>query len=175
MKSIVVGLVLFIGLSCPSGALLLPVGDPFEGGSWGQGFRESGVGDFDFVRVDWVSGSKFALPVHANLPSGWTTTNWWSWEFAEGAYGPARDDMTWNLKFQDPKSAPTKFVFTAWYGQTLKEEATASWSGSGWSISASSTWPTGANPRTPPVPEPGTAILAALAVGTMVLVRRIRR
>ena len=50
-------------LLATSGAIadMSPVGDPMEIGSWAQRFEESGVGNFDFMAVQWVSPTSDAF------------------------------------------------------------------------------------------------------------------
>ena len=50
------------------------VGDPIEGGSWSQGFVESGVGPFDFMAVKMFSADDyFEEPVFSAFThSSWT-------------------------------------------------------------------------------------------------------
>jgi hypothetical protein len=150
-----------------------PVGDPFDGDSWGQAFAESGVGMFDLVSVRMVSsGDYFENPTHRSFnASGWSTT----YEKSDGtgvilgtATGPAVSSMTWNIWFAGAQSDPVTFDFVAFDGDTLLESARAAWSGSGWTITLGPWEPT----RNELVPVPGAVLLGALGLGAVASVRR---
>jgi len=149
------------------------VGDPIEGGSWGQRFEESGVGPFDYVRCDWVSGNMFRVPnVFLNFTSG---SNWipihHSTQMAD-ATGPARTTLQWDIYFQGSKSDPLSFKFAAYNGEdTWRESVLASWSGSRWSYVSldQNEWDPGV------APEPSALLLLGAGLGVVGLVCRLRR
>ena len=137
-------------------AMLISVGDPIEGGSWSQGFNETGVGPFDLMRVYMDSaGDAFEDPAFSDFNVGG-----WSEVFNNGTHAVAttagsNTNITFNLNFEGDSSDPLTFYFQAYLGETHLETAKAAWSGSSWLI-------TGAKPSDVPplpVPEPGTLLL----------------
>lgn len=144
---------------------LMAIGDPVEGGSWSQGFIESGVGSFDLVAVQMFSaGDSFETPTH----SAFTVGSWSTIYEAPGGFptlasatGPATTSLTWNIQFEGTSSNPLIFDFVAFGGETLRESARATWSGSGWSFVGGPWTPT----RAEVVPIPGAVLLGILGLG----------
>lgn len=125
---------LVIGMG-PAGALgsIQVVGDPTGLDVWTQGFRESGVGTFDFVAVKIVSpdGSLDTPALGGFNRSGWNAEDFGSGIIAV-AHGPGVGDMTFEVGFSGAGSGPLAFVFVAFRQGTLVEEARAEWDGSAW-------------------------------------------
>ncbi len=137
-------------------ATLITIGDPAEIGSWGQGFNESGVGNFTQVETIMRSGGPFESPGFAGLAGGWTVGLFSANQVV--ATGPAINNMTWTIRFLGSSSSPLVFDFYAWNGNTLAERARASWNGGGWTINGNAevlSAPTA-------VPEPTTMIAGLL-------------
>jgi len=123
---------------------------------WSQAFQENGVGNFDWMEIYWISGSKFDTPAFSNFSD---TT--WILSYGNDAYAVATGDpladLTFNIGFVGASSDPLSFDFLAWNGNGLADAAHADWNGSGWSITGCD--PTGYNPPSASVPEPATALL----------------
>ncbi len=152
LKTSVMVLALVGAAGAQPASALIWVGDPFFGSSWSQRFQEDGVGPYDFLRVDWISGTLFEVP---NVFGGFSEAGWtqgWEQSTAASAVGPAVSWSQFDLKFADPQSDPLSFYFTAYSGSTLKESARADWSGSAWTVSGA-TWDPGTTP------EPATLLL----------------
>jgi hypothetical protein len=134
-------------------------GNPIEGGSWSQGFNESGVGNFDRMQVDWLSGTMFEPPTFTSLASGWNVV------YENGgrnavALGTAIDNMTFNIHFTGNSADGVSFQFTAFNGTVVKESARATYNG-GWNFAAS-----GSPAKLPSeVPEPGTLLMLGIVLG----------
>lgn len=173
LRLCIVTMVFFAALSMSNvqpAEALLAVGDGWEGNSWAQRFQEDGVGPYDFVRVDWISGSQFEVPVLRNFSNGgWV--DGWSGLTSGSAQGPAATWSQFDVNFLGAKSTPLAFYFTAYNGTTLKESVKAVWNGSGWAITGS-----GWNPGTAsPIPEPATLVLLGTALGMTGILGRRRR
>jgi hypothetical protein len=146
-------------------ATLVISGDPVEIGSWGQGFNESGVGNFTQVETIFVSGpgGPFEPYGYSGLPSGWIVGSFSASHVI--ATGPALNNMTWTIKFLGASSDPLVFDFYAWNGTTLAEAARATYNGGGWSFGANAAQLAGPTP----VPEPTTLFAGAGAFGLFLL------
>jgi len=147
---------------------LMPIGDPVETDSWKQGFIEDGVGTFDLVAVKMVTYPEdaFKTPTHSSFSVGaWHLLG----EAPSGtpqmasATGPAVTSLTWNIQFNDAKTDPLVFNFVAFGGETLRESARASWSGSAWTITAGSWSPSRADILA--IPAPAALLLGAIGLG----------
>jgi hypothetical protein len=104
---------------------LAPIGDPLEGGSWGQRFNESNVGDFDFMAVRMSSDHKFEQPTFRNFSSGvWSVAENSSMTLANAA-GPTVTSLNFDLWFEPAKSEPLAFDFVSFHGDVLKDAAEA--------------------------------------------------
>jgi len=157
------GYVLALGclLAGANGAFagLAPVGDPIEIGSWAQAFNETGVGQFDAMVLQIVSGGPFEAPAFRDLATGWTTTDN-ATQTAAWASGPDSGNMTFNIWFQGGSSSPLTFNFWALHDGKVLEGAQAYWNGGGWAITPLA----GAAPAADPIPEPLTMASAFLAI-----------
>jgi hypothetical protein len=137
-------------------ATLISVGDPVEGNSWSQQFYETGVGNFDLMRVYMVPspGDAFEDPAFTAF-----SVAFWLEEFNNGAHavatGPASGIVYFNLNFAGNSGDPLEFYFQAYLGETLLETAKAEWR-PGWVITPVAD-PSVVPPV--PVPEPGTLLL----------------
>ncbi len=176
MKAVL--LLLLVGLiACvPHAQAFTPLGGPIEGNSWSQAFREYGVGSYDFMRVDWISGGRFESPAFSAFSVGGWSLAWEGplWAAAEASI-QTTSDMTFYLKFQGNPADQPEFYFSAWLGDTWRETASAKYNGASWIIS-SSTWKPD-NPREDPgvVPEPLTVVLIASGLAGSALLQRRRR
>lgn len=163
IKRLIFFTVICLFASAPALADLAPIGDPVEGGSWAQGFNETGVGNFDLVAVKMISGGDtFESLTHRSLATGWSVVyenDSTSPTLATATGGPLTS-MTWNIWFTGTKSNPLVFDFVAFYGETLLESARATWNGSGWSITTSLWNPT----RAELIPIPTAVILGVLGL-----------
>lgn len=163
---VLVGVVVLATL--PARADLVSVGDPAEGGSWTQGFNESGVGNFDVVAVKMLSvGDTFEHATHSGFSvPGWALSgeNALQYPTAASASGPATTNLTWSIKFAGLRSNPLVFDFVAFSGDNPKEEATASWNGSGWTITAGGSWKP-SRAEIDAIPAPAALLLGAIGLG----------
>lgn len=132
----VVGLTLCVGLTQASGAVIA-VGEAFEGNSWGQAFNETGVGLFDMMAVQQVSGALFEAPVFRSFDqAGWTTTPLSGDTTWATASGPSVTNLNFAMEFTGNQSDSIVFEFAAFRGTDILEAARASWNGGSWSIAA---------------------------------------
>lgn len=157
---------------------LVASGNPLPGNSWGQRFNERGVGPFDLVAVQMVSGGTFKSPTHRSFSvGGWSNGLEWGGAspYQATAFGPSTSNLTWAIWFDTLQSTPIVFDFVAFNGNVKLEEARASWSGSAWSIQASSSWnPTRGELTSIPLPTPmALAVVGMAAVGLAYRKRRL--
>jgi hypothetical protein len=113
---------------------------------WTAGFSESGVGSFDHLRVEWLSGTTFAPPFFMNFsvrPQGAPTSDSGGWATASGglrdaaaASAAATDRLAFEVVFSQPQNNPLRFLFHAWQGDTLRDLARVDWSGTRWDFAA---------------------------------------
>jgi len=158
------GYVLALGclLAGANGAFagLAVVGDPIPSNSWSQLFNESGVGNFDQMVVQNVSGSLFEAPTFTGMAGGWTNVGGTT---AAWASGGDQMNMYFYINFSGTESAVT-FNFWALDNGVEKEAAQAYYPGSGgygaWVINPL----VDAAPPTNPVPEPLTMASAFFVI-----------
>jgi hypothetical protein len=173
LKKLIFTIIICVFMSAPAFADFIGIGDPVEGGSWKQAFIESGVGSFDLVAVQMVSaGDTFEHWTHSGFNrAGWSTSTVYEndlmYPTLATATGSVQTSLTWNIKFAGTKSNPLVFDFVAFHGDTLKETARATWSGSGWSFATTGNFlwrPTKADLLAPVVPVPGAVLLGLLGL-----------
>lgn len=144
------------------------------GNYWTTRMGTFGHGPFDLLRVDWISGTKFQLPVFQNFTneSGWTVH--WAYPTAATAGGPSRSSQSWDLIIEGPIATPMSLHATKWNGDTLLDSAVLSWRGTtdGW-LETPSTWRP-EDPDIPPIPEPGVMklMIVVACAGFGILVRK---
>jgi hypothetical protein len=162
----------FAATSSVRGALT-PIGDPQEGGSWGQRFNESGVGPFTHMEAIMGSaGDGFEFAGFANFNAG-------GWSGAGSsthivASGPSQTSLDFDIFFAGARTDPLWFNFYAYNGTDPMEAVRAEWNGGGWSFTLLDK---GSAPT--PVPEPTTMIAGALlllpfGVSTLRILRKKR-
>lgn len=173
--------VIVVCLVGPVQAALVTVGEPIEGGSWAQAFNESGVGQFDFMAVKMLSADAFNDPVFTNFNrAGWTNTQTNNPIYGVAQTTQSTNNMNFNIRFAGAKSDPLQFVFVAFLGDNLLEQASATWSGSGWNIQACDVWPVSSQAQVlseAVIPEPASlAVWSVLGgLGALWACRRKKR
>jgi hypothetical protein len=167
-KAYAAAVILLFGVSAAC-AGLVPVGDPFEGGSWGQRWVAD-IGTYDHFQLLMDSPYSFEMPTGIGNFSlvGWTQT------YDSGqlliADGPlSGPNVQFDTYFQGSYDQLT-FHFQAWNGQLLVDSADVHWTGGGWQITAS-TWNSG-RMDAPVIPAPGAALLGAIGLGLVGWVKR---
>ncbi len=149
--------------------------------AWTQRFVERGVGNFDHFQL-WMNGSdRFEVPVgidrFSKKKAGWQQT------FNDGrllvADGAPVNKLFFRLRFAGSKKKPISFVFQAWSGNTLVDDATVTWNpllkgSKRWNIVSGSNWIKTriSNSSQMAVPEPSGFLLAGLGLLMLALVRR---
>lgn len=108
-------------------------GEPAGLDGWSQGFRESGVGPFDFIAVKIASpdGTLAVPPLSGLSRAGWAAEALAS-DVIAAASGPLVADMTFEIGFTAPSSEPLAVVFVAFRQGSLLEESKVEWDGSAW-------------------------------------------
>jgi len=156
------------------------VGGPFDGNSWSVRFSQSQneswnsmlVGQYDYVRLDWVSGATLEPPGLRNYTTGggntlsepaYGHTSTFSW-----ATGQASTSLQFDMVFDDPRQA-TVVEYRVYNGTQLRQAQRISFNSSGGFSGASDIYTdTG---RYTPVPEPSTAGIL-LGIGVLGLAGR---
>jgi len=168
---LLVGLIL--GLSSSAFAAVLPIGDVFNIGSWGQSFNESGVGNFNQLAVWSLTGAGFEQPAFRNFSAaGWTNYG----ATIDNAYALGSSpttNMNFDIGFNGLSSSPLSFLFMASEDLVVKEWAVASWNGSAWNFSTPTKDILAGKGPTAAVPEPAT--MSLLGLGLLGLLRGRRK
>ncbi|WP_428937832.1 hypothetical protein [Fontivita pretiosa] len=154
---------------------LTTVGDPVPGNSWVQTFNESGVGNYDFLAVVWQSGNGFEAPTFSAFTVGGWAVSLENAPIGAIATGPDTTNMNFNLKFAGSPATPLAFDFYAFDGDTLKEAAHASWTGSTWVIGAGSPLTKDQVIAAASVPLPAAAWAGMVLIGGLGARRAMRR
>jgi hypothetical protein len=152
-------------------ASITPLGEPFEGASWGQRFVGD-TGSYDFLGVSMISGGPLESAAFRNFSlASWTTPTTVGNVPGASASGPVASNMQFDLVFAGNSYTPLDFQFEAYNGTAMVDSAIAHWNG-GWSFTPISRQIGRENfPQTTvATPEPTTIIiwslLGALAVTT---------
>lgn len=176
---------LMIGLLCvpQQGNAFTFVDGPFFGESWtirvGQGETEVWggvqVGPYDYLRIDWVSGSQFEAPaLMRNFTNTTTSPPWGQTSTFAWAVGPSTPYVEFNLVFNgDPDPSGTAIRAYIYNETELRMAMYITFSGSGGYGSFTNIYDSDPG-RLEPIPEP-TTIATLIGVGLASLVSRRRR
>lgn len=190
-----VSVVVLAATSSKAGATLVDVGEPEDVGSWSQAFTESGVGQFNFLAVHWLTptpdpdpatGYGFEAPGFTNFSkSGWKSQlqapeSGESYPREAVAWGTTQTSLNFSLRFLGTKgsngSRPFAFVFAAYYydqaneTSTLREQVRTEWKNNKWVFTSLETGPLDTQPV--PTPEPGSLALFGLGLAVAGVRRR---
>lgn len=155
----------------------IPIGDPFEGYSWGQTFAVTSTESFDLMAVRMTSeDDAFESDVFRDISAdGWTTV-------AEVdaptptlavADGPTTQALATKIIMDGDMDNQLEFDFVTLEGETVTESVHAVWTGTDWTMTTSVWVPTRAELVNPtPVPAPSAVLLGMLGLVTARLVRR---
>jgi hypothetical protein len=157
------------------------IGDPIDDASWTQQFNESGVGNFDHLQVDMLTGTlenTLTMPAFRGFSvtnKGWKNMTTSSPATVGVAEGIAVNNLNFYVYFNGLKNdwkpaSPLTFVFTAWNGGNCMEQALATWNGSSWSFTTQAP----SEKYAAPVPEPVTICGLLLGIGGLVRYTRKR-
>lgn len=175
---ILAGAVTAMSVPQPAQAALFLDG-PFTGNSWWinmwqqptETWLGNTVGPYDYVRVDYVSGSLLEIPGFQSMTNGWGVKPYGHTSTFSYATGPS-NTFYWDWMFVGGPSHPTTVVdYFVYEGNTLKQAQRHTVTSSGsWSAYDLQTGPG----RLVPVPEPtALATLAlVLCVGAVGFARR---
>jgi len=143
--------------------LIVGVGSAMAG-TWAITINESGIGSFNSLTVQMISGGPFAPPTFTNFSVG----GWSSNDYPNAtASGPAANRLTFNLNFGGGISAPLAFDFAALNNGIVVQYGRGTWDGSQLKIEYLPI----ADYRPPVnVPEPSFALLLGIGLGTLGLV-----
>lgn len=159
------------------------IGDPQEGGSWYQGFKEdgwySGVHwNFDTMVIEMVSaGDRFENNAQRSAISGFSGGAGWSMIYANDAVyptiavaagGDAPGLFYTTVQFEGPTSNPLMFNVFIFSDSVFGGGTLCTWSGSAWSFVQSNEAPM----LSEFIPAPGAALLGVIGIG---LVGRVKR
>ena len=149
--------------------------------AWTQRFIERDVGSFDHFQV-WMQGDdRFDVPVGIDgfdkKKANWQQTSNNGQLLVAG--GDTLNRLKFTLHFAGSKKAPVSFVFQAWSGNRLVDDATVNWNplqkgNKRWKIVNGSSWiktRIGDNGQMA-VAEPSTFLLAGMGLLTLVVLRR---
>ncbi len=130
------------------------------------------VGPYDYVRVDWVSGSQFEIPAFQLMTDGWAVWPYGNTSTFSCATGPSAT-FFWTFAFQGTGTGTTAVDYSVYDGLTLKQSQRLTWIDTAWAGSSDISTDPG---RLEPVPEPTTLALVGLVLaGSGVVVLRRRR
>jgi PEP-CTERM motif-containing protein len=143
--------------------------------AWDQAWVENGIGSFDSIGMQWVSGGTLATPT-MTLDSG--ASNWSEINNSQSAY--ASFDSTTEVFFSTHLvTQPGSFAFYAWLGDKLVDSALVDSTFAGPpQFIASSPFAAGAPDRAQfvsSIPEPESYAMMLAGLGLMVLVARRRK
>ncbi len=144
---------------------IIDTGPIILGNSWSQGFYETGIGFFNMMNVQMISGGPFEVPTFSSFRDSTLAGTWTSNSSPNAtANGSAVDYLTFNLNFEGVSATPLTFNFAAFSDQVLREYAHAVWNGNTWTITGLPL-----ADYTPPmnVPEPGLALLLGIGFGVV--------
>jgi hypothetical protein len=142
---LLVGSLLAIAGPTPAGAIDSLSG-PYGEIRWTAAFYETGAGAIDRVQLDWLSGTAFADPYFLSFdihhlagqvvdPGGWAIEQGGP-HSAAAASPEATEWLAFEMVFAQPQSDPLAFLFRAFAGGALRDQARVDWDGSAWRFSA---------------------------------------
>lgn len=149
--------------------------------AWTQRFIERGVGDFDHFQIWMLGEDRFEVPTGIDGFDKKKAN--WAQSFNNGqlvvADGDALSKLSFNLHFAGSKKDQVSFVFQAWSGNKLVDNATVNWDpqqrGSRrWNIVNGSSWIKTriSDSSQMAVAEPSTFLLAGMGLLALVVLRR---
>jgi len=126
------------------------------------------VGPYDYVRLDWVSGSKLEVPGFQSLTNGWSAGAVGNTDVFSFATGPSVN-FNFHMAFQGmPAAGGTVVEYFVYNGTTLKQAQRIGFNGSGGFSFAQDLSAAAAPGRHNAIPEPTTlALLLVLGAAGM--------